>query len=248
MGEAGPESVPNGADPLRGSADPGSASAQAPLTQTAPDEESEAEQGAFLGKKPQVSGLTLCAPGRIRTCDTRFRSEVAPDLRNTDFGACWLWPPQTAAVPRESPPDLARLWHSAASRCSPSVASVAAISVGDQIGGGLSMLIKSPSHLISGVSGVLAYRDTASAARSIPSPQQRRAHALLTGIRQDQRRLDGDITPVVPDMHHQRIRALTLIHFRAGKPQPLQGDAESASGLSHEGLYPYIHPPSMSPR
>lgn len=110
------------------------------------------------------------------------------------------------------------------------------------------MLIKSPSHLIPGVSGVLAYRDTASAVRSIPGPQQRRAHALLTGIRQDQRRLDGDITPVVPDMYHQRMRVPALVRLRAGEPQPLQGDAESASGLSHEGLYPYVHLPSVSPR
>lgn len=110
------------------------------------------------------------------------------------------------------------------------------------------MLIKSPSHLVPGVSGVLAYRDTASVVRSIPGPQQRRSHVLLTGIRQDQRGFDGDITPVVPDMHHQRIRVLALIRFRTGEPQPLQSDAESAAGLSYEGLYPYVHLPSMSLR
>ncbi|GHI07006.1 hypothetical protein Scel_53270 [Streptomyces cellostaticus] len=45
-----------------------------PLTQTAPGEESETEQIASLGNKPQVSGVMRGAPGRIRTCDTRFRS------------------------------------------------------------------------------------------------------------------------------------------------------------------------------
>jgi len=45
-----------------------------PLTQSAPDEESEAEQEPSLGEKPQVRAVTRCAPGRIRTCDTRFRS------------------------------------------------------------------------------------------------------------------------------------------------------------------------------
>ncbi len=47
-----------------------------PLTQTAPDGKSEAEQNASLRKKPQVSAVTRCAPGRIRTCDTRFRRAV----------------------------------------------------------------------------------------------------------------------------------------------------------------------------
>ncbi len=45
-----------------------------PLTQTAPDDEPEAEWSAFLGEKPQVRAVTHGAPGRIRTCDTRFRS------------------------------------------------------------------------------------------------------------------------------------------------------------------------------
>lgn len=41
---------------------------------TAPDGESEAELSAPLGEKPQVIGVMRCAPGRIRTRDTRFRS------------------------------------------------------------------------------------------------------------------------------------------------------------------------------
>ncbi|GKQ36756.1 hypothetical protein ALMP_32960 [Streptomyces sp. A012304] len=45
-----------------------------PLTQTAPDGESEAEQEPSLGEKLQVRAVTRGAPGRIRTCGTRFRS------------------------------------------------------------------------------------------------------------------------------------------------------------------------------
>lgn len=37
--------------------------------------------------------------------------DLGPDLRGTDFGVCLLWSLPGAAVPRESPPDLARLWH-----------------------------------------------------------------------------------------------------------------------------------------
>lgn len=47
-----------------------------PLTQTAPDEKSEAEQEPSLGDKPQVGAAMHGAPGRIRTCDTRFRRAV----------------------------------------------------------------------------------------------------------------------------------------------------------------------------
>lgn len=36
---------------------------------------------------------------------------MGADLWHADFGVCWLWSPPAAAVPRESPPDLARLWH-----------------------------------------------------------------------------------------------------------------------------------------
>lgn len=164
-------------------------------------------------------------------------------------GTAWLRRLRLHCVPRAlHRTDLFRPTgrHAYALRRPPDVASVAAIPAGDQIGSGLSMLIKSPSHLIPRVSGVLAYRDTASAARGIRGPQQRRAHVLLTGIRQDQRCVDGDITPVVPEMHHQWIRFLTLIHFRAGEPQPLQEDTESASSLSHEGLHSYVHSLSMS--
>lgn len=57
-------------------------------TQTAPDETSEAEQSASLGEKPQVSCLTRCAPGRIRTCDTRFRRAVLYPLSYEGRG---LW-------------------------------------------------------------------------------------------------------------------------------------------------------------
>jgi len=46
------------------------------LTQTAPDEKSEAEQESSLGDEPRVGWVTRCAPGRIRTCDTRFRRAV----------------------------------------------------------------------------------------------------------------------------------------------------------------------------
>lgn len=122
------------------------------------------------------------------------------------------------------------------------VASAAVIAVHDQIGGDLSMSVKSPSHLITGVSGILAYCDVVSAARTFPGPQQRSAHVLLTGIGQDQRRLDGHITPVVPDTYHQWIRVLVLIHFGIGEPQLLQDDVESTSGLCHESLHPYVHP------
>lgn len=47
-----------------------------PRTQTAPDEKSEAEQDPSLGEKPQGGVVTPGAPGRIRTCDTRFRRAV----------------------------------------------------------------------------------------------------------------------------------------------------------------------------
>lgn len=39
--------------------------------------------------------------------------ELRSDLRDADFGICWLRLLSAAAVPRESPPDLARLWHGA---------------------------------------------------------------------------------------------------------------------------------------
>lgn len=37
--------------------------------------------------------------------------ELGSDLGDADFRGYWLRPPPAAAVPRESPPDLARLWH-----------------------------------------------------------------------------------------------------------------------------------------
>ncbi|CAD5960840.1 protein of unknown function [Streptomyces sp. KY75] len=49
---------------------------RSPLTQTAPDEKSEAEQDPSLRENSQVGAVTRCAPGRIRTCDTRFRRAV----------------------------------------------------------------------------------------------------------------------------------------------------------------------------
>lgn len=79
----------------------------APLTHTAPDEESEAEQSALLGEKPQVSGVTPCAPGRNRTCDTPA-SGVSPeqgcDLRKRR--AQDVWPGKT---PLRSSGGFARL-------------------------------------------------------------------------------------------------------------------------------------------
>lgn len=35
------------------------------------------------------------------------------DLRDADIGVCWVSPPVASAVPRESPLDLARIWHEA---------------------------------------------------------------------------------------------------------------------------------------
>ncbi|WP_230992010.1 hypothetical protein [Streptomyces endocoffeicus] len=72
--KSGAEAVSDDADPLGDFREIYPPSAHAPLTQTAPDAESEAEQGASLREKLQVSDLTHGAPGRIRTCDTRFRS------------------------------------------------------------------------------------------------------------------------------------------------------------------------------
>ncbi|WP_200303385.1 hypothetical protein [Streptomyces adelaidensis] len=63
----GPDARPAHTDPLQAEHYPS-------LTQSAPDEESKAEQSASPGEKPQVSDVSRCAPGRIRTCDTRFRS------------------------------------------------------------------------------------------------------------------------------------------------------------------------------
>ncbi|GAB2813553.1 hypothetical protein GCM10027073_52270 [Streptomyces chlorus] len=70
----GSEPVPDDADPLGDIRESSSPSAHAPLTQTAPDEESEAEQSTSLGEEPQVNGILSGAPGRMRTCDTRLRS------------------------------------------------------------------------------------------------------------------------------------------------------------------------------
>jgi hypothetical protein len=39
------------------------------------------------GEKPQLSRLTCCALGRIRTCDTRFRRAVLYPL-SYEGGAC----------------------------------------------------------------------------------------------------------------------------------------------------------------
>ncbi|MGW1552419.1 hypothetical protein [Streptomyces sp. NPDC002346] len=36
---------------------------------------------------------------------------MGPDLRDADFGISWLRYLSAAEVPRESPPHLARLWH-----------------------------------------------------------------------------------------------------------------------------------------
>lgn len=58
-----------------------------PLTQTAPDEKSEAEQDPSLGEKPQVRAVMRCAPGRIRTCDTRFRRAVLYPLSYEGAGS-----------------------------------------------------------------------------------------------------------------------------------------------------------------
>jgi hypothetical protein len=74
--EPDPEIVPNGVDRLGEIPEIDSPSAHAPLTQTAPDEKSEAEQSPYPGEKPQVRAIARCAPGRIRTCDTRFRRAV----------------------------------------------------------------------------------------------------------------------------------------------------------------------------
>ncbi|MFF8420598.1 hypothetical protein [Streptomyces sp. NPDC015680] len=75
------ELVLDDADPLGNIPEINSPSAHAPHTQTAPDEESEAEQSPSLGEKPQVRAVMLGAPpGRIRTCDTRFRSSILPSL------------------------------------------------------------------------------------------------------------------------------------------------------------------------
>lgn len=53
----------------------------------------------------------LRAPSTRTTALGAWWGELRSDLRDTDFGACWLWSPLAAAVPRESPSDLARLWH-----------------------------------------------------------------------------------------------------------------------------------------
>lgn len=46
-----------------------------PLTQTAPDDESEAEK-RLPGRETPGRRLLRCAPGRIRTYDIRFRSLI----------------------------------------------------------------------------------------------------------------------------------------------------------------------------
>lgn len=56
--------------------------------QTAPDEESEAEQEPYLGKEPQVRAVMRCALGRIRTCDTGFRRAVLYPL-SYEGGGLW---------------------------------------------------------------------------------------------------------------------------------------------------------------
>ncbi|MGV9853029.1 hypothetical protein ACWDWU_30295 [Streptomyces sp. NPDC003442] len=68
--KSGPEAVPDDADPLGDIREINSPSAHAPLTQTAPDAESEAEQGASLREKLQVSDLTHGVPGEAPTAST----------------------------------------------------------------------------------------------------------------------------------------------------------------------------------
>ncbi|MCJ0871191.1 site-specific integrase [Streptomyces sp. AP-93] len=60
LGEEGAAPVPDRADPSAGIPEPADTSAHAPLTQTAPDEESGAEWGASLGRNPRSATGVLC--------------------------------------------------------------------------------------------------------------------------------------------------------------------------------------------
>ncbi|WTV14995.1 tyrosine-type recombinase/integrase [Streptomyces atratus] len=78
------ESVPDDADPLGDIREISSPSAHA----NGPGRGVRGRIERLLEEKPQVSGVSRCAPGRIRTCGTRFRSF---SWRGGDLCKCWAW-------------------------------------------------------------------------------------------------------------------------------------------------------------
>lgn len=60
------------------------------------------------GRPPQRRGSRSST---VITALGAWWGELGSDLRDADVGGYWLRPPPAAAVPHDSPPDLARLWH-----------------------------------------------------------------------------------------------------------------------------------------